>query len=194
MTWEYNFTQRVSAFSGTAPVREANPHSFLVKSLFMTLTMAQRKTLSDWDTSFKPDRSPHQTGGHHGPYLLRKWTWKCIGEDTWQGLRENGPSWSRAREPPSQSVAPGSRHCDSQRFVTVWGSVIFNCFCLVFEPLIDHSCWFFFFVVVLVCLLRFLFCIWCESTSEEWEGVTSNSMFAFLCIRCFGMWLLIINI
>lgn len=157
--------------------------------------MAQRKTLpvgthvlqawwitppdgrSEWDLPFKKmdpevNRWRHLTGGQC------KWTRPVVEK------KSHPPTWWHLGL--DITIYQSLSTYGAQSFLTV--SVLSLSLSLIILAN------FFFFVVVLVCLLRFLFCIWCECKSDDWGGMTSNSMFPFLCICCFGMWLLIINI
>lgn len=143
-TGDHNFIHRASTSSVTATTREANPYPVLVKELVhvsgngpeedsscgdtrpSSLMDHSTRGRSEWDLPFKKvdpevNRWRHMTGS--------QWKWTL-------------PEVEKKSHPPRR-VASWSRHCNLHKFVNVWGSIIFNCFCLVFEPLLDHSCWFF---------------------------------------------------
>lgn len=158
----------------------------------MTRIMAQRKPLPAGTHILQAWRITPPDERSYGPYLLREWTWKYVGEDTWQGgqWKRTLPAVEQKSHLPSWwhlgldiVIYEGLSTCGAQSFLTV--SVLSLSLSLIIPA--DFVCvWWCLFV-----LWDFYFVF---GVSDDWEGMTSNSMFSFLCICCFGMWLLIINI
>lgn len=175
----------MSTSSGIATAREAHSHPFLVKELVGD-SHHDPEGGSSWleHTSFKAWRITATSQDVRMGLTSWESGHRCLEVKT---SDKGSVKMDYSRSRVKTAHLPWSRHCHSQRFVSVWGSIIFNCFCLVFEPFIniilaDFLC-VCVFVVVLVCLLRFLFWIWCECvklmTGKEWREIACFLFYAY---------------
>lgn len=185
-TGDHNFIHRASTSSVTATTREANPYPVLVKELVhvsgngpeedsscgdtrpSSLMDHSTRGRSEWDLPFKKvdpevNRWRHMTGS--------QWKWTL-------------PEVEKKSHPPRRwhlgldiVICTRLSTYGAQSFLTV--SVLSLSLSLII--LAD------FFVVVLVCVLRFLFRIWCECKSEtgkEWRVIACFLFYAYAALEC----------